>query len=205
MKTKICGMTRQSDLEQAERLGFNLCGFIFHPASPRHIESQAAARLETGGMARVGVFVGQGAAEIIETMRVARLDYAQLHGCQTEQDAMRIGPERVIRVLWPERYASLAEMEAAARGFPCAAFLLDAGRQGGGSGESLAWRELADLGLPKPWFLAGGLNGENAGLAIKACRPWGLDFNSGLETAPGCKDFGKMAAALMAVKEMESR
>ena len=57
MFVKICGMTRQQDLDIASSLGANLCGFIFAQKSPRFITPGAAAALDSHGMARVGVFL----------------------------------------------------------------------------------------------------------------------------------------------------
>ena len=205
MRIKVCGLTRQRDADAAARLGAAFCGFIFHPASPRHLTSQAAAAIDTAGMARVGVFVEQGADEILAIMEEARLDYAQLHGAQLHgaQDlacAERIGPSRVIRVLWPERYASraelMADMEAHAQ--VCAWFLLEAGRGGGGSGRPQDWKRLAGLRSPRPWLLAGGLSPLNVASAVAECHPDGLDFNSGVEEAPGKKSPELLAAALTA-------
>ncbi len=68
--------------------------------------------------------------------------------------------------------------------------LLDAkvGEQGGGTGHSFDWRLLpknSDL------MLAGGLSAENVVQAAQlSCR--GLDFNSGVESAPGRKDANKL-------------
>ncbi|MDE7241823.1 MAG: phosphoribosylanthranilate isomerase, partial [Desulfovibrio sp.] len=126
MRIKVCGLTRQRDVDAAACLGASFCGFIFHPASPRFIPAPDAAALESGGMARVGVFVEQGVAEILDIMAEARLDFAQLHGSQDRACAERIGPSRVIRVLWPENYAGRAELEAdmAAHAGACAWFLL---------------------------------------------------------------------------------
>ena len=200
MRIKVCGLTRQSDVDAAARLGASFCGFIVHPASPRFISPAAAAALESGGMARVGVFVGQGAEEIRAIMAEARLDYAQLHGRQDRACAERIGPARVIRVLWPERYAGRAELVAdmAAHAESCALFLLEAGQAGGGSGRPQDWRQLAGLTSPRPWLLAGGLNAANVGSAVAVCAPDGLDFNSGVEEAPGKKSPDLLAAALAA-------
>lgn len=200
MRIKVCGLTRQSDVDAAARLGASFCGFIFHPASPRSISPAAAAALESGGMARVGVFVGQGAEEILAIMAEARLDYAQLHGGQDRACAERIGPARVIRVLWPERYAGRAELVAdmAAHAGSCALFLLEAGKAGGGSGRPQDWTRLAGLASPRPWLLAGGLSPLNTAAAVAACAPDGLDFNSGVEEAPGKKSPELLAAALAA-------
>lgn len=200
MKLKVCGMTRQDDIDVAQELGFNYCGFIFHPESPRHVTPKQAAALETGRLLRVGVFVNHTVAEILGIMRSARLDYAQLHGAQTHEQAGKIGEERIIRVLWPSKYASMAELEQEAADYKCAFFLLDAGKHGGGSGCVLPWELLRGLHLPAPWFLAGGLNAANAAEAARLCQPSALDFNSGLEDSPGCKNHNKMRAAALAAR-----
>lgn len=200
MKVKICGMTRQRDLDRADGLGADFCGFIFHPKSPRRIEPEIAARLRSGRMSRVGVFVNQGANEIRAIMTAARLDYAQLHGSQTAQDAKIIGPERVIRVIWPQREAHAGSPLQAWREFPCAFFLLDAGQSGGGSGAVLDWASLNDLKLGRPWLLAGGLCATNISEAVAACAPWGVDLNSGIEDSPGLKNHEKMTAAIQAAR-----
>lgn len=200
MKLKICGMTRQEDLRLADALGFDYCGFIFHPDSPRHVSAARAAGLESGRMKRVGVFVKQNSAEILAIMKEARLDLAQLHGDQPEETARAVGPERVIRVMWPERFAGRKEMENAAASLACAWYLLDAGRGGGGAGRGIKAGFLQDLILPKPWLLAGGLAPENLDAVLAKICPDGLDFNSGLESAPGIKDGGKMRKVVNAVK-----
>ncbi|MBD5538892.1 MAG: phosphoribosylanthranilate isomerase [Desulfovibrio sp.] len=196
MRIKICGLTRQRDVDAASALGADFCGFIFHPGSPRYVTPEAAAALETGGMARVGVFVGQGAEEILAIMDEARLDFAQLHGGQDRACAERIGASRVIRVLWAERFAGRPQLEAhmAAHASACAWFLLEAGQAGGGSGHTQDWTRLAGLSSPRPWLLAGGLTPLNASVAVAACGPDGLDFNSGVEEAPGKKSPQLLAA-----------
>lgn len=199
---KICGLSRQCDLDCAAEAGANFCGFIFHPQSPRHISPAEAAKLNSRGLWRTGVFVDANLAEIIEAAKLARLDFIQLHGGQPPETLKKLdlalGPGKAIKVLWPQKYASIAQLrEDAGRFAPyCAWFLLDAGNTGGGSGKCLDWRKMANLALPRPWFLAGGLDENNAAEALLACSPQGLDFNSGLEDAPGIKNPGRMMLAL---------
>ena len=112
---KICGMREQADLDCAAALGVDLCGFIFAPQSPRAVTPEQAAALDSGDMLRVGVFVTDDMRFIEETARAARLDRIQLHGDQPMTCADRLsrtlGAERLIRVLWPERYPDLAALE----------------------------------------------------------------------------------------------
>ena len=131
---KICGMREQADLDCAAALGVNLCGFIFAPQSPRAVTPEQAAALDSGDMLRVGVFVTDDMRFIEETARAARLDRVQLHGDQSMTCANRLsrtlGAERLIRVLWPERYPDLAALEETMNRHAATAgmFLLDAGR-----------------------------------------------------------------------------
>ncbi len=203
MLIKICGLTRQADVDEAARLGARFCGFIFHPKSPRCLTPEQAARLESGSMQRVGVFVEQSADEILRVMREARLDLAQLHGGQSVACARAVGAERVIRVLWPDRYMHRAQLhsELQKHADACAWYLLDAGLAGGGSGKRLEWQDLYGLRTPHPWLLAGGLNTDNVRRALAQCAPDGVDFNSGIEDAPGRKNSQKMAAAVTAAAQ----
>lgn len=200
MLCKICGLGRQEDVDHAARLGARMCGFIFHPKSPRRVTPAQAAALESHGMLRVGVFVEQNAEEILRIMSEARLDLAQLHGRQSVSCARAVGAGRVIRVIWPDRHMhrALLHNELQKHAETCSWYLLDAGLAGGGSGKRLEWQDLYGLRAPHPWLLAGGLNAGNVGRALSQCAPDGVDFNSGIEDAPGRKNPEKMAAAIQA-------
>ena len=199
---KVCGMTRAEDARAATDAGADLLGFIFHDGSPRNVTAEFVASVDAGGAAKVGVFVRQDAGEVRDIMRRAGLTYAQLHGGQEPDFCHAVGPERVIKVFWPERYPDRAALEAdMARYADCAAlFLLDAGASGGGHGRSLDFTALSEISSPRPLLLAGGLCAENLPQAIRACAPGGVDLNSGVESAPGVKDAAKLAAAVAAVK-----
>lgn len=223
---KICGMSDQAGLDAASGVSednghsADFCGFIFHPASPRCIAPEAAGRLDTAGLARVGVFVRANREEVARTVEAARLDLIQLHGDQgpdeiaAARDLIRRRAGRrigVIRTFWPARHARLADLERELDRCAEAAdlFLLDSGTSGGGSGRSLDPHGLADLRSPRPWLLAGGLTPENAPAAAAALagNPMfaGLDVNSGLEDAPGHKNPARIRALLHAVRRAETQ
>ena len=205
MLIKICGLTRQDDLTLASNLGCDLAGFIFHPQSPRYIDPHLAASLDSGKMQRVGVFVTNDADEILKIAKEARLDLIQLHGDQPESVAQKIGPERVIRVLWPDRYMHKGQLYQAMCRFNCAYYLLDAGLSRGGSGKTFDWFEISGIELKRPWFLAGGLKAKNVILAIQELKPDGLDLNSGIEESPGIKSKFKMEEALGQIRQYIGR
>ncbi len=210
---KICGLTREEDAFFCAELGADLLGFIFHPGSPRNTTPEFPARLKTPGVRKVGVFVGQNPIEALGIMAAGRLDLAQLHGGQTESFcqalASRIGPERIIKALWPEKAASAEAFQAEVDRFApyCGLFLADAGSGGGGHGrmiEGPGGEILRQARFPHPWLLAGGLDPDNAGAMLSRFRSLGgklggLDLNSGVESAPGSKDETRLRAAFAAI------
>lgn len=205
---KICGLRREEDLRLCHELGVDFTGFIFARQSPRFVQPEAVAPLPVhypaapaGRPLRVGVFADQSLDEIRRVASMARLDLLQLHGGEEEDFCRALRPERVIKVLWPQRLGRQGLEDEMRRFAPvCAWFLLDAGQSGGGSGGHLEWRDLADLRPPRPWLLAGGLGPDSLPEALAACSPDGVDLNSALESAPGEKDHTRMRAAVAIIK-----
>jgi phosphoribosylanthranilate isomerase len=198
MRIKVCGLTRQKDVNACRELGAHWAGFIFHPESKRHIHPERAASLETGGLVRVGVLVRQDLDEALDLMRRCRLDLVQLHGDQDPAFCRRMGPEKVVRTFWPQRYEAEKDLQQELdRYAPCCGwFLLDAGLSGGGHGRRIETEWLGrGLRLERPWLLAGGLGPESIGAGL-TLRPDGVDLNSGVEAAPGVKDRRAIAKTL---------
>ncbi|MDR0354915.1 MAG: phosphoribosylanthranilate isomerase [Deltaproteobacteria bacterium] len=185
---KICGLTRPEDAVLVAALGADMCGFIFHPKSPRRVSPKQARLLATPAARRVGVFVDQSLPEILEIMEEACLDAAQLHGRQGPEVASALGFYRSIRVFWPERQ-SPAELQEQMDQWKELAhlFLFDAGSGAGGHGRPI---NAVIPESPADYLLAGGLTPDSV------WRKWppedpkmvGFDVNSGVESSPGVKD-----------------
>jgi phosphoribosylanthranilate isomerase len=194
MILKICGITTQEDADAAVFAGATAIGFNFYPKSPRFVAPELAARIATGGVRRVGVFVNESPARIAEIARIAALDVAQLHGDETPADypagltvwkAARVDPEFDF-----SRYKHC----------PAEALLLDgpAAELYGGAGHPFNWKIAATA--THRIIVAGGLDASNVARAIELAHPWGVDSCSRIESAPGKKDIKKMTDFLHAAK-----
>jgi len=215
---KVCGITRPQDARLAAALGADMLGFIFHPKSPRCVDPALPAGLDRmadlRGALKVGVFVGQSVEETAALMAAGNLDLAQLHGGQDEAFCLAlgrcVGPERVVKVLWPERAANVDAFQAEVDRFAsyCRLLLADAGQAGGGHGRGLetgAARILAATRFPRPWLLAGGIGPATIGPMLSHFRPGGLDMNSGVESAPGIKDETKLREAFTVLRAAQTK
>ncbi|QGY38836.1 phosphoribosylanthranilate isomerase [Pseudodesulfovibrio cashew] len=202
---KVCGMTRMEDVRLCVELGVDLLGFIFHPKSPRNVDPAFAASVKTGKTTKVGLFVNQTADEVIEIMDRCGLHAAQLHGGQDRAFCEKVGPDRVIKVFWPDTYASpvalARDLDAYAE--VCGHFLFDAGKTGqGGTGTTINFASLQGIEIHTPWFIAGGIGPDNVDQVL-ALNPPGIDINSGVESAPGIKDAAKLRAVFDRLEAMD--
>ena len=74
----------------------------------------------------------------------------------------------------------------------------------GGNAKAFDWGLIADETWSKPWFLAGGLSAENVVEAIRTSGAVGVDVSSGVEDAPGIKNFDKVHKFIDAVNSVEA-
>ena len=202
MLIKVCGLTRAQDVAACLELGIDLTGFIFHNPSPRCIKPEQAAALPRGRAMRVGVFVHQSPEEVLHIMDQGGLDLAQLHGSYSLSDCRQIGPERVIKTFWPKRHAEAVSFqhELDTYAHACRYVLLDSGISGGGHGQLTHAPWLSEVIFPCPWILAGGLGPDSALVQVLNLKPDGIDLNSGVESAPGIKDAGRIHRTLQDIK-----
>lgn len=203
---KICGISTPETLDAALRHHASHIGFMLFPPSPRYVPFDRlrglASRVPTH-VKRVGVFVDPD-EELVETaVATGELDVIQLHNISAERvAAFRARTERESwAVVAVKTRADLADTS----GFAQAAdrILYDAktpdGALPGGMGVRFDWGLLDGHRHPLPWALSGGLDAGNVGEAIRRTGADIVDVSSGVETTPGVKDVGKIAAFLKAV------
>ena len=92
---------------------------------------------------------------------------------------------------------------------PLSAVLLDTHQDGqlGGVGKTFDWRLAVESKrrTSLPLILAGGLTPENVADALEQVRPYAVDVSSGVEAAPGRKDYKKLKAFIDAVRAWDLR
>src|SRR5206468_1655657 len=118
-----------------------------------------------------------------------------LHGGEGPAFCREVGRRTGCQVIKALRVRSTADVRAA-EAFRTDFHLLDAYRPGtpGGTGESFDWELLAGRRSEVPLILAGGLTPENVTEGVSAAHPYAVDVASGVESEPGIKDHGLMAA-----------
>lgn len=204
-EVKICGLTRESDVEAACELGAAYVGFNFSAASPRRVTPERARDLASsvsGRVRRVGVFVGEGYAEIEDAISAASLDLVQLHRTLRAEDLLRV-PRPVLAVAHAGRDEEIPPGALLDR---CAGILFDTEVRGvaGGTGVPFDWILVEGRTWPVPLFVSGGLRPENVGESIRRTRPSAVDVASGVESAPGVKDPDRMRRFFDAVRRADA-
>jgi phosphoribosylanthranilate isomerase len=203
-RIKICGITREQDLQAAVLAGADALGFVFYAKSPRNIElSQAVELLRTlpPFVTSVGLFVDPSEEMVREILAQVPLDVLQFHGDETPEFCRQFGRPylKAIRVK-----VGVDLVECAARYADAQGLLLDAYVEGvqGGTGESFDWK-LIPKELASRVVLSGGLHPRNVAEAVRAVRPYAVDVSSGVEASKGIKDAAKIAAFIKEVKNVD--
>ena len=201
-RVKICGITRIEDARLAVELGAAALGFNFYPPSPRYI-APATAQEIIGQLPPfvmpVGVFADEGDSEhVAGVARQAGVPCLQLVGAKFPPSD---GPLAGFITIWAIAVGPDFRLESL-RGLRANAVLLDAYDPllRGGTGTSFDWTLARRAKEYAPIILAGGLTPENVGRAVREVQPFAVDVASGVESAPGIKDHGKLRAFFAAVR-----
>lgn len=212
VRVKVCCISSLDEAEMAVRHGASALGLVGHmPSGPGVIEDGLIAEIAAAAPPAVATFLLTS-----ETEPDAVVEHVRACGTSTVQLVDSVPPEtyaalrralphlkivQVIHVTGPESLA-----EARAKAPMVDALLLDSGRPAaavkelGGTGRVHDWslsRQIVRQ-VPRPVFLAGGLNPGNAAEAAQSVRPFGLDLCSGLRS-DGRLDEAKLAAFFQAL------
>ena len=205
MKTriKICGLTREEDIDAVVAAGADAIGFVFYPPSPRYVTPQRAAVLAQRippFVDIVGLFVNESPAVVLAACAALPINILQFHGDEDVAYCRQFDRPflRAARVRPGLNLVEFAGSFPGARGL-----LLDAFVEGyGGGGHVFDWT-LIPPDLPGFLVLSGGLTAANVVEAIERVRPVAVDVSSGVEMSKGIKDHSKIAAFVAAVRKAD--
>jgi phosphoribosylanthranilate isomerase len=204
-RIKICGLTREQDVDAATAAGADAIGFVLYDRSPRHVtvaRLRELARRLPPFVSPVGLFVNASPDLVDEAVAAVPNLVLQFHGDETRAQCEQPGRPYLRAV----RMAPGVDLLDFAAGFASATcLLLDAFVEGyGGGGKVFDWSQIPP-GVPLPVVLSGGLNPANVIDGVMHVRPWAVDVSSGVEQGKGVKDAALIRRFCEAVREADAR
>jgi len=224
-RIKICGLTREQDVDAAVAAGADAIGFVLYAKSPRAVTPQRAAELTRRlppFITPVLLFVNATATEIIAACAMIPGATIQFHGDESPQDCLVTTAEgarpflRAARIPLGEGAASFDLVKYAQNFSAAQAILLDAHVDGyGGGGKTFNW-SLLPPNVNAHLVLSGGLTPANVGDGITSVRPrcktLAVDVSSGVEATGadgtplrGIKDPEKIKQFVAAVRAADQQ
>ena len=198
-RVKICGITNLADARYCAAAGADFLGFIQYRRSPRYVLPELAGQIRAWlhGTGTVGVFVDEDADSVNRAVAAASFDFVQLHGAESpaycaEMEAPVIKAFRVAEGNTETQLRTQIEAFSGVADY----FLLDTYDPvlRGGTGKTFDWPIASAICRDFPVFLSGGIGPGNVSAALQEVRPWALDMSSGVESAPGKKDYALIEA-----------
>ena len=196
-KIKMCGLSRAEDIQAANAIKPDYIGFVFAEISKRKVSALEASKLKSKldpAVKAVGVFLDDKLDFVASMLNLGIVDVVQLHGSEDEEyieKVRKITNKPIIKAFIIRSEEDVKRAERSTADY----ILLDGGK---GEGRAFDWSLLKEI--KRPYFLAGGLNPNNVGDAVKALKPFAVDVSTGIET-DGVKDREKMTAFANTVRE----
>jgi phosphoribosylanthranilate isomerase len=211
---KICGLSTAATLDAALEAGADMVGFVFFPKSPRHVDwatARALGRRARGQATIVALSVDADDETLKRIVDALSPDLMQLHGSESPARVKEIGElcaRPTMKAIGVAARADLAQAELYQGGADI--LLIDAkppkgAAHPGGNGRPFDWSLTRDFHSRAPWLLSGGLDPDTVGAAIALSQARGVDVSSGVESAPGVKDVGKIRAFVAAARRAFAR
>jgi len=223
-RIKICGLTREEDVDAAVNAGADAIGLNLYPHSPRYVSVARAAELASRlppYITPVLLFVNASVTEIAAACASVAGASIQFHGDESALDCA-LATRNNCR---PWVRAARIPLGAAGQSFDLVQFahtyraaqaiLLDAhAEEYGGAGKTFNW-SLLPPNVSAHLVLSGGLTSANVGDGIRALRPRGkslaVDVSSGVEAldasgrpVKGIKDPTRMRQFVAAVRAADA-
>jgi phosphoribosylanthranilate isomerase len=207
VRVKICGLKTPGDVAAVAKAGAAYAGLNFFPKSPRYVTPEAARELALSapeGLCKVALVVDADDATLDAIVARVPLDMLQLHGHESPARVAAVKARyglpvmKVIGVAAEADLAALLDHQLVADQILIDAKAPEGAVLPGGNGLTFDWRLLVGRKWLRPWMLAGGLTSANVGEAVRLTGARQVDVASGVESAPGVKDAGRIAAFVQA-------
>ena len=212
-RIKICGLTREQDVDAAVAAGADAVGFVMYDKSPRYVTPERAAALARRlppFVTPVLLFVNENTTKIIAICADIPGATLQFHGDETATACLQASRQsarpflRAARIPVGQAGLSFDLVKYAQTYSAAQALLLDAHVDGfGGSGTSFEW-SLLPPSVDAHLVLSGGLTPANVADGIQQVRPrcksLAVDVSSGVELSKGIKDASKIHQFVAAVR-----
>lgn len=213
-KVKICGLSREEDIEYVNELLPDYVGFIF-AKSRRQVtldKAEILVKKLNKNIKTVGVFVNEDALKVRDIAEKLELNVLQFHGNETKEyienfTEFECWKTMSIKVdLTKKDYCDLDKYQSEIdikNKYNIEAILLDSSIKGaeGGTGINFDWSIIPKLNICKRLILAGGLTQNNVQEAVQKVKPYAVDISSGVET-DGVKDFNKIKRFIEKVRNI---
>ena len=204
-RIKICGLTREADVDDAVAAGADAVGLVMYPLSPRCVSPARAAVLARRlppFVTPVLLFVNASREQIDAALQAVPSALLQFHGEEGVADCEQAGRP----YLRAARMAPGFDLLDFASAYPSASgLLLDAHVESyGGSGKGFDW-SLIPENVPLPLVLSGGLSPANVADGVLRVRPWAVDVSSGVEISKGVKSAPLMRQFCEAVRAADAQ
>ncbi len=217
-RIKICGLTREEDVDAAVAAGIDAIGLVMYEHSPRHVSLERAAELASRlppFVTPVLLFVNADTTKIIAACARIPCAIVQFHGDETPEECLKAGRTflRAARIPLdenPNPDSPRFDLLKYAQDYSSAqAILLDAHVEGfGGGGKTFNW-SLLPPSVNAHLVLSGGLTPANVTDGILQVRPrcttLAVDVSSGVEVSKGIKSAEKIKQFVAAVRAADEQ
>jgi phosphoribosylanthranilate isomerase len=207
LKIKVCGMRDPENISGVVAALPDFLGFIFYPKSKRFVSFEPSPEIlaaVSDSVQKVGVFVDEAPAKVLEICQLWNLDVVQLHSHETTEYCRQIQNSgiTVFKAFSVDEQFDFAMLEAYSEA--CDYFLFDTkGQLPGGTGQKFNWQLLDKYKGDVPFFLSGGIGPADLQAVLNFQHPkfYGIDINSGFEISPALKDVGKIREFIIEIRE----
>jgi phosphoribosylanthranilate isomerase len=215
-RIKMCGFTREADVDAAVQAGADAIGFVLYPPSPRAVSIKRAAELAArlpAFVTPVLLFVNDSPERVREACSAVSGAGLQFHGDETpdycaEMTRLTGRPHLKAARIPLEAGADFDLVKFCQLHHYAQAILLDAHVDGyGGGGKAFHW-SLLPPSVNAHLVLSGGLTPANVADGIRTLRPrarsLAVDVSSGIEAGKGLKDADKIRQFVCAVRAADN-